>query len=206
MKTIHNYQTVARQFGFTPEFFNVVQNNVINNREGYPLRPGTVVEVSLISLKTMVRWLVYRNLFLLQAFKCLRCRAYRERHVFVPCYKRSVPSSNWCRHSWCHWAQLQDDLWLCYCKLKSLLIKIFKRNQKSNLLPRTYHVTQIVTGEGRANTYARWSNGIVFPRRDDQVLVSAVHTGPFPAQHRWSRSHHYVNSRWVHHWRWRLRV
>ena len=55
MKTIHNYHQVARQYGFTPEFFNVVQNNVFNNREGYPLRPGvfTYIILSIITLVTI---------------------------------------------------------------------------------------------------------------------------------------------------------
>ena len=40
MRTIHNYHQVWKQFGFTPEFYNIAKADVQNNREGYPLRPG----------------------------------------------------------------------------------------------------------------------------------------------------------------------
>lgn len=40
MKTIHNYHQVWKQYGFTPEFYNIPKSEAHNNREGYPLRPG----------------------------------------------------------------------------------------------------------------------------------------------------------------------
>ncbi|CAL4153534.1 unnamed protein product, partial [Meganyctiphanes norvegica] len=39
LKIIHNYHQVWKQFGFTPEFYNIPQAETTNNREGYPLRP-----------------------------------------------------------------------------------------------------------------------------------------------------------------------
>jgi hypothetical protein len=40
MKTIHNYHQVWKQFGFTPEFYNIGKAEAVSKREGYPLRPG----------------------------------------------------------------------------------------------------------------------------------------------------------------------
>jgi len=40
MKTIHNFHQVWKQFGFIPEFYNIVKNEAYTGREGYPLRPG----------------------------------------------------------------------------------------------------------------------------------------------------------------------
>ena len=44
MKTIHNFHQVWKQFGFLPEFYNIVKNEAHAGREGYPLRPGKVLE------------------------------------------------------------------------------------------------------------------------------------------------------------------
>ena len=35
-----NYYTIWKQFGFTPEFFDVARGLPMSKREGYPLRPG----------------------------------------------------------------------------------------------------------------------------------------------------------------------
>ena len=43
MKTIHNFHQVWKQFGFLPEFYNIVKNEANAGREGYPLRPGIVI-------------------------------------------------------------------------------------------------------------------------------------------------------------------
>uniref|UniRef100_A0A2C9JWC8 alpha-1,2-Mannosidase n=1 Tax=Biomphalaria glabrata TaxID=6526 RepID=A0A2C9JWC8_BIOGL len=40
VKTIHNYHQVWRQFGFTPEYYNIPKAEVHQGREGYPLRPA----------------------------------------------------------------------------------------------------------------------------------------------------------------------
>ncbi|XP_064635151.1 ER degradation-enhancing alpha-mannosidase-like protein 2 [Lineus longissimus] len=42
MKTIHNYHQVWKQFGFTPEFYNIGKAEAVNKREGYPLRPELI--------------------------------------------------------------------------------------------------------------------------------------------------------------------
>lgn len=44
MKTIHNFHQVWKQFGFLPEFYNIVKNEAHSGREGYPLRPGEISE------------------------------------------------------------------------------------------------------------------------------------------------------------------
>ena len=38
MKTMHNFHQVWRQFGFTPEYYNIPKAEVHKGREGYPLR------------------------------------------------------------------------------------------------------------------------------------------------------------------------
>ncbi|KAK3585437.1 hypothetical protein CHS0354_020155 [Potamilus streckersoni] len=42
MKTIHNFHQVWKQYGFIPEFYNIVKNEAYQGREGYPLRPELV--------------------------------------------------------------------------------------------------------------------------------------------------------------------
>ena len=37
---LKNYFAIWKQFGFTPEFFDVARGQPMNKREGYPLRPG----------------------------------------------------------------------------------------------------------------------------------------------------------------------
>ncbi|KAK8401751.1 hypothetical protein O3P69_001103 [Scylla paramamosain] len=41
-RIVYNYHQVWKQFGFTPEFYNIPQSEAPNNREGYPLRPELV--------------------------------------------------------------------------------------------------------------------------------------------------------------------
>ncbi|XP_058810862.1 ER degradation-enhancing alpha-mannosidase-like protein 2 [Phymastichus coffea] len=45
MKSLHNYHKVWKQFGFTPEFYNIPQAEAGTNREGYPLRPELIESV-----------------------------------------------------------------------------------------------------------------------------------------------------------------
>ncbi|KRT85196.1 glycoside hydrolase, partial [Oryctes borbonicus] len=45
MKTLHNYHQVWQQYGFTPEFYNILQTEAGNNRENYPLRPELIESV-----------------------------------------------------------------------------------------------------------------------------------------------------------------
>ncbi|KAF0293831.1 ER degradation-enhancing alpha-mannosidase-like protein 2 [Amphibalanus amphitrite] len=42
MGTLHNYFQVWKQFGFTPEFYNIPHGEPSDGREGYPLRPELV--------------------------------------------------------------------------------------------------------------------------------------------------------------------
>jgi len=39
-RTFYNYYQVWKQFGATPEFYQLAYNKVFPKREGYPLRPG----------------------------------------------------------------------------------------------------------------------------------------------------------------------
>lgn len=39
---MHNYHQVWKQYGFTPEYYHVIQGEVYGNREGYPLRPELI--------------------------------------------------------------------------------------------------------------------------------------------------------------------
>lgn len=39
---MHNYHQVWKQYGFTPEFYNIAQGQVGTNRESYPLRPELI--------------------------------------------------------------------------------------------------------------------------------------------------------------------
>ncbi|KAK3886809.1 hypothetical protein Pcinc_009034 [Petrolisthes cinctipes] len=41
-RIVHNYHQVWKQYGFTPEFYNIPQSEVPAGREGYPLRPELV--------------------------------------------------------------------------------------------------------------------------------------------------------------------
>lgn len=45
MKSIHNYHNVWKRYGFTPEFYNIIQQEVSINRESYPLRPELIESV-----------------------------------------------------------------------------------------------------------------------------------------------------------------
>lgn len=45
MKTLHNYHTVWKQYGFLPEFFNIPNAEAGTNRENYPLRPELIESV-----------------------------------------------------------------------------------------------------------------------------------------------------------------
>ncbi|XP_031630345.1 ER degradation-enhancing alpha-mannosidase-like protein 2 isoform X2 [Contarinia nasturtii] len=45
MKSIYNYHTVWKQYGFLPEFYNIPNSEAGANREGYPLRPELIESV-----------------------------------------------------------------------------------------------------------------------------------------------------------------
>ncbi|KAL1122917.1 hypothetical protein AAG570_003242 [Ranatra chinensis] len=39
LRSMHNYNAIWKQYGFTPEFYNIGEGAAGNNRESYPLRP-----------------------------------------------------------------------------------------------------------------------------------------------------------------------
>lgn len=45
MKTLHNYHSVWKQYGFLPEFYNIPNSEAGANRENYPLRPELIESV-----------------------------------------------------------------------------------------------------------------------------------------------------------------
>lgn len=45
MKTLHNYHSVWKQYGFLPEFYNIPNAEAGTNRENYPLRPELIESV-----------------------------------------------------------------------------------------------------------------------------------------------------------------
>lgn len=45
MKTLHNYHSVWKQYGFLPEFYNIPSSEAGANRENYPLRPELIESV-----------------------------------------------------------------------------------------------------------------------------------------------------------------
>ncbi|XP_040567806.1 ER degradation-enhancing alpha-mannosidase-like protein 2 [Lepeophtheirus salmonis] len=42
LKSIHNYRTILKQYGFLPEFYDVYAGKPVKNKEGYPLRPELI--------------------------------------------------------------------------------------------------------------------------------------------------------------------
>lgn len=45
LRILHNYQSVWRQYGFLPEFYNIPTGEAGTNRENYPLRPELIESV-----------------------------------------------------------------------------------------------------------------------------------------------------------------
>ena len=81
MKSLHNYHQVWKQYGFTPEFYNVaqglilltitltdisVQGGVAANREGYPLRPELIESIMYLYRATGDPWLIDAGLDILR--------------------------------------------------------------------------------------------------------------------------------------------
>ncbi|XP_015519937.2 ER degradation-enhancing alpha-mannosidase-like protein 2 [Neodiprion lecontei] len=58
MKSLHNYHQVWKQFGFTPEFYNIPQADAGANREGYPLRPELIESVMYLYRATKDPYLI----------------------------------------------------------------------------------------------------------------------------------------------------
>lgn len=45
MRIIHNYHSVWRQYGFTPEVYNLGTGEASSSRESYPLRPELIESI-----------------------------------------------------------------------------------------------------------------------------------------------------------------
>uniref|UniRef100_T1IZX8 alpha-1,2-Mannosidase n=1 Tax=Strigamia maritima TaxID=126957 RepID=T1IZX8_STRMM len=45
LKSLHNYHQIWKQYGFTPEFYNIPLSEAHVNREGYPLRPELIESI-----------------------------------------------------------------------------------------------------------------------------------------------------------------
>lgn len=52
MRTLLNYHTVWRQYGFTPEVYNIGSSEASSNRESYPLRPELIESIMLLYVHT----------------------------------------------------------------------------------------------------------------------------------------------------------
>uniref|UniRef100_A0A8D8YDS9 alpha-1,2-Mannosidase n=1 Tax=Cacopsylla melanoneura TaxID=428564 RepID=A0A8D8YDS9_9HEMI len=52
MKSLHNYHQVWKQYGFLPEFYNIVNSEAGVNRDSYPLRPELIESVMYLHRAT----------------------------------------------------------------------------------------------------------------------------------------------------------
>ncbi|KAK6191386.1 hypothetical protein SNE40_003090 [Patella caerulea] len=69
MKTIHNFHQVAKQYGFTPEFYNIPKAEVHQQRAGYPLRPELVESAVYLYQATKDPYLLEIGIDLLEAIE-----------------------------------------------------------------------------------------------------------------------------------------
>ncbi|XP_020289329.1 ER degradation-enhancing alpha-mannosidase-like protein 2 [Pseudomyrmex gracilis] len=67
MKSLHNYHHVWKQFGFTPEFYNIPQAEAGTNREGYPLRPELIESVMYLYRATKDPYLIQMGVDILRS-------------------------------------------------------------------------------------------------------------------------------------------
>ncbi|XP_026466391.1 ER degradation-enhancing alpha-mannosidase-like protein 2 [Ctenocephalides felis] len=58
MKTLHNYHSVWKQYGFTPELYNIAAGEAGTNRENYPLRPELIESVMYLYRATQDPYLL----------------------------------------------------------------------------------------------------------------------------------------------------
>ncbi len=49
-ETLYAYHTMWRKFGSMPEFYNLAQQDCMQGREGYPLRPGRNFLLKILDL------------------------------------------------------------------------------------------------------------------------------------------------------------
>ncbi|XP_011298856.1 ER degradation-enhancing alpha-mannosidase-like protein 2 isoform X1 [Fopius arisanus] len=69
MKSLHNYHKVWKQFGFTPEFYNIVQGEAGTNRESYPLRPELIESVMYLYRATKDPFLIQFGVDILRSLQ-----------------------------------------------------------------------------------------------------------------------------------------
>merc|ERR1712227_711761 len=69
LRSLHNYHQVWKQYGFTPEFYNVAQGGVAANREGYPLRPELIESIMYLYRATEDPWLIDAGLDILRSIQ-----------------------------------------------------------------------------------------------------------------------------------------
>merc|ERR1719282_636715 len=69
LRSLHNYHQVWKQYGFTPEFYNVAQGGVAAQREGYPLRPELIESIMYLYRATGDPWLVDAGVDILKSIQ-----------------------------------------------------------------------------------------------------------------------------------------
>lgn len=69
MKSLHNYHRVWKQFGFTPEFYNIPQAEADTNRESYPLRPELIESVMYLYRATKDPYLIQVGVDILRSLQ-----------------------------------------------------------------------------------------------------------------------------------------
>lgn len=69
MKSLHNYHRVWKQFGFTPEFYNIPQAEAGTNRESYPLRPELIESVMYLYRATRDPYLIQVGVDILRSLQ-----------------------------------------------------------------------------------------------------------------------------------------
>ncbi|KAK2578503.1 hypothetical protein KPH14_002060 [Odynerus spinipes] len=69
MKSLHNYHRVWKQFGFTPEFYNIPQGEAGTNRESYPLRPELIESVMYLYRATGDPYLIQVGVDILRSLQ-----------------------------------------------------------------------------------------------------------------------------------------
>ncbi|XP_046546158.1 ER degradation-enhancing alpha-mannosidase-like protein 2 [Haliotis rubra] len=69
MKTLHNYHQVWKQFGFTPEYYNIPKSEVHQGREGYPLRPELVESAMYLYQATRDPYILEIGIDILEAIE-----------------------------------------------------------------------------------------------------------------------------------------
>ncbi|XP_015127051.1 ER degradation-enhancing alpha-mannosidase-like protein 2 [Diachasma alloeum] len=69
MKSLHNYHRVWKQYGFTPEFYNIAQGEAGTNRESYPLRPELIESVMYLYRATKDPYLIQFGVDILRSLQ-----------------------------------------------------------------------------------------------------------------------------------------